>query len=157
MSSTLKLNLGCGSDIKEGYVNIDMHYKAGVDVVCDIASLGELGYKDNTVDEIYMKEVLEHVSHLKIEHVLKRCHTLLKPKGKIYIKVPDMEECAKVILSGERLDEIMLRIYGGQQYPGNEHKSGFTRTSLVVALEIAGFDITNVEIVGWNLVVEGIK
>ena len=41
-----KLNLGCGTDIKKGYINLDVAKLDGVDVVHDINRL-PLPFKEN--------------------------------------------------------------------------------------------------------------
>ncbi|MFA5723355.1 MAG: methyltransferase domain-containing protein [Candidatus Pacearchaeota archaeon] len=80
-----KLNLGCGKDIKEGYVNLDSVKLNGVDVVFDI-NKPRLPFKNNTFDEIYCSHVLEHVIDLpKTMNELKR---ICKTNGKIIIRVP---------------------------------------------------------------------
>lgn len=56
-----KLNLGCGEDIKEGYLNIDFIKGKGVDKVYDLNKL-PLPFEDNTFEEILMLNILEHVS-----------------------------------------------------------------------------------------------
>lgn len=54
-----KLNLGCGQDIKKGYVNLDKRKLHGVDVIWDI-NKQPLPFKNNEFDEIYADNVLEH-------------------------------------------------------------------------------------------------
>lgn len=79
----VKLNLGCGTDIKQNFINIDKYKLSGVDIVHDIEE--KLPFKDNFVSEIYCKDVLEHIDYPK---VLKECHRILKYGGKIIIEVP---------------------------------------------------------------------
>ncbi|PIX28535.1 MAG: hypothetical protein COZ64_02880 [Candidatus Brennerbacteria bacterium CG_4_8_14_3_um_filter_43_14] len=56
----IKLHLGCGTIILDGYVNIDILPAQGVDVISDVRKL--VGYGDASVDEVYLSHVLEHFS-----------------------------------------------------------------------------------------------
>lgn len=150
----IKINIGCGYDIKEDYVNIDIRRLDGVDVVCDLRLLP---YSSDSIDEIYMKEILEHFSCVDVDHILSKCYWWLRPGGKLWIKVPDLEECAKVILSGDRVDEIILRLYGGQQHEYNFHKCGFTKKTMTNKLKKQGFKDINTETIGWNFVATAVK
>ena len=80
-----KLNLGCGNDIREGYLNVDISPHKGVDIVAD---LNETPYpiKDDTYDKIIAFFILEHLKDT--EKCLKEWHRILKPGGKLIIKVP---------------------------------------------------------------------
>lgn len=79
-----KLNLGCGTDIKEGYVNLDVAKLPGVNVVWDINKL-PLPFKKEEFDEIYCKDVLEHVDYIPL---LKEIHRILRMGGIVKIRVP---------------------------------------------------------------------
>ncbi len=83
-----KLNIGCGKDIREGYVNLDIVKLKGVDVVCDINK--KLPFKKNHFDEILAMDILEHVDDLP--KVMKDLHRILKPKGILKIRVPHFLE-----------------------------------------------------------------
>lgn len=56
----MKLNIGCGRNAMEGYVNLDSADLPGVDVVADL--LEPLPFEDDTFDEIYGSHVIEHIS-----------------------------------------------------------------------------------------------
>ena len=84
VSGTKKLNIGCGTDIRLGWVNLDSADISGVDVVHDIEKL-PLPFEDNTFDEILCQDVLEHVEYIP---VLQDLHRILKPDGEITIQVP---------------------------------------------------------------------
>ena len=62
-SKLIKLNLGCGSDYRRGYINAD-RVRGRVDVVLDLNVL-PYPFSDNTVDEILLRHVLEHVDDLR--------------------------------------------------------------------------------------------
>lgn len=80
-----KLNLGCGQDIKKGYVNMDYVKQPGVDIAHDLEKF-PWPIKPNTFDEVYCSHVLEHFSDL--QRALKEIERILKPKGRIIIRVP---------------------------------------------------------------------
>jgi ubiquinone/menaquinone biosynthesis C-methylase UbiE len=55
----LKLNLGCGSDIKRGYLNCDWSKEVGADRVVDLNKF-PLPFRENSVDEILLYHIIEH-------------------------------------------------------------------------------------------------
>ncbi|MBN2021085.1 MAG: methyltransferase domain-containing protein [Sedimentisphaerales bacterium] len=82
--SSRKLNVGCGKDIKEGWINLDLVALPGVDVVCDIERT-PLPFANEQFDEILCKDVLEHVEYIP---VLSELHRILKVGGRLKIRVP---------------------------------------------------------------------
>jgi ubiquinone/menaquinone biosynthesis C-methylase UbiE len=79
-----KLNLGCGTDIKKGYVNLDKVKLKGVDVVHDIEKK-PLPFKDNEFDEILANNIIEHIDYVP---AMKELHRVLKKGGILKICVP---------------------------------------------------------------------
>ncbi len=80
-----KLHLGCGLDIKPGYVNLDIKKLNGVDVIHDLTKI-PYPFKENTFDVIEMHHVLEHLENpLKIVEEMWR---IAKPGALIIIGVP---------------------------------------------------------------------
>lgn len=61
----LRLNLGCGRDIREGWVNSDFIQGPGVDVVADLEK--RLPWDDNTFYEILISHTLEHLGRRRSE------------------------------------------------------------------------------------------
>jgi SAM-dependent methyltransferase len=55
-----KLNVGCGRDVREGYVNLDIAPLAGVTVVHDL-TVFPWPFDENTFDEVLVMSVLEHL------------------------------------------------------------------------------------------------
>ncbi len=82
---TIKLNLGCGRDVREGWVNVDKHPCEGVDLVLDLDK-DPLPFPDGSVDEVYASHVLEHL--LKWEELVIEVHRVLKPRSRFEIIVP---------------------------------------------------------------------
>jgi len=80
-----KLNLGCQDTILKSYVNLDKWNYKGVDVVWDLEKT-PLPFEDNTFDEVYASNILEHIHNLK--ELMKDLHRITKHGGIIRINVP---------------------------------------------------------------------
>ena len=89
MSKPIKLHLGCGTVILKDWVNLDCVKLPGVDIVHDLNVL-PLPFEAESVDEILCNDVFEHVAYIPL---LKDCHRLLVPGGKIHIEVPHFSAC----------------------------------------------------------------
>lgn len=81
----MKLNLWCGDDAMQGYVNMDIVPLQGVDVVHDLEKL-PYPFADNTFDEIYCSHVLEHV--VDLTKTMRELIRIAKKWCKIKVKVP---------------------------------------------------------------------
>jgi ubiquinone/menaquinone biosynthesis C-methylase UbiE len=79
-----KLNLGCGHDIRSGWINLDRANLPGVNVVHDLERL-PLPFADEQFDHINAKDVLEHVDYIR---VLADLHRILRVGGTLDIQVP---------------------------------------------------------------------
>lgn len=79
-----RLNLGCGSDIRQGYVNLDRVSLPGVDVAHDLEKL-PLPFEDGSFDEILCQDVLEHLDYVPL---MRELHRILVPGGTLVIRVP---------------------------------------------------------------------
>lgn len=80
----MKVNLGCGYKLLQGYVNVDCIANKGVDKVIDL-DIYPWDFEDNSIDEIYCDNILEHLDFAKSTSEL---HRILKKWGKAIIKVP---------------------------------------------------------------------
>jgi SAM-dependent methyltransferase len=79
-----QLNLGCGTDVRPGFVNLDVAPLPGVDVVHDLDDL-PLPFEDGSFAEVVCKDLLEHVD---LGAVLSECHRLLVPGGLLHMQSP---------------------------------------------------------------------
>lgn len=83
-STAKRLNLGCGSELWQGYENADKFYKHPLVTYCDIDKT--FPWKNNTFDYIWTRHTLEHGKDKR--HSLQECYRILKPNGTIEIIVP---------------------------------------------------------------------
>src|SRR3989344_4475991 len=80
-----RLNIGCGKDIKKGYVNLDKSPIKGVDVIHNIDSY-PWPFKNNTFGEIYGRDVIEHVEDLF--KAMEEIHRICKNGALVKLIVP---------------------------------------------------------------------
>ncbi|MDD3302623.1 MAG: hypothetical protein PHN31_03630 [Candidatus Gracilibacteria bacterium] len=81
----MKLNMGCGKDLKKGYVNVDIVDLPGVDSVYDF-EIFPYPFEDNTFEEIFCSHILEHISDLG--KVIEEFTRIGKNLCQIKVKVP---------------------------------------------------------------------
>ena len=84
----MKLNLGCGYNKLDGYVNVDSDPNCKPDVLANLEE--RLPFEDNSVDEIVLSHVLEHLGQdtKTYFNVWKEFYRVLKDGAMIYITVP---------------------------------------------------------------------
>jgi predicted SAM-dependent methyltransferase len=84
-----KLNLGCGFDKRDGYVNADNFPECAPDVFCDLEAF-PWPFVENEFDYVLMKHVLEHVGaeFLVFKKIMQELYRITKHGGIIEIHVP---------------------------------------------------------------------
>jgi hypothetical protein len=137
-ATPLRLNIGAGHIPLDGYVNVDMRELPGIDVV---ATVDALPLEPGTVDEIYSSHTLEHFPHEVLRRqLLPYWSSLLRPGGTIRTVAPDLEAMSADFVRGDTpFDDYREVLYGGQEYEGDTHYTGFTPASFVQLLLEAGF------------------
>lgn len=166
----MKLNLGCGNDIKEGYVNVDFRQTHPSVMLVDL-SVFPWPFGDASADEILMLDFLEHFPYAQTERIILECYRVLKPDGTVVVQVPDGEHLMHALTCtgkylcnrcgyqmehdlicrdcGQTQSEIaeaaMMRLYGGQDFIGNFHHTCFTRDSLMQKARSCGLKLSSYE------------
>lgn len=79
------LNLGCGQDIKKGYVNLDCIALPGVDVTHNL-DVFPYPFGNDTFDEVLAFGILEHLKNP--ERVMQELYRITKNGATLTIRVP---------------------------------------------------------------------
>ena len=91
MSTFVRLNLGCGDKILDGYINVDIvDERAGnkPDINCDVRQLTV--FEDNYADEILAVHVVEHFWRWEVQAIIQEWMRVLKPGGKMILECPNL-------------------------------------------------------------------
>lgn len=88
-----RLNFGCGSDYREGWINVDVtdeeKWSGGRRPDILIRSTDDkLPIPDNSLDYILADNVVEHVERARVHGLLMEFHRILAPGGTLEIWVP---------------------------------------------------------------------
>lgn len=146
----IKLNIGCGAIIRDGWVNVDVYPHAGA-FYLDVRN--GLPLDSDQVTHIHCEHFLEHLSFDDAERFIRDCRRVLAPRGTMRIIVPD---AAKYItaycqndtaffgsLSGlgnasESLD-TPIKVINQMFRMGGDHKFAWDFDTLLKIARAAGF------------------
>ncbi len=162
----MKLHLGCGNNLKEGYVNIDAYIDNPRVEKIDIFNLP---YPDNTVEEIVTEHLIEHIKFRDEEKFWRECFRVLKTDGILICETPDMEWlCQRFVEAQDNFKEfykvghkdhyfgngksvehrwgiITTHFFGNQNGEGQFHYNGYTKQKLIKIGELIGFKSCTVD------------
>lgn len=99
----MKLNLGSNSKKENGYLNVDALKLPNVDFVHDLTSF-PYPWGDETVSDVLLVEVLEHISFRYTQQVLKEIYRILEQGGRLHVQVPDCGSMMRAYVHGEICD-----------------------------------------------------
>ena len=148
-AAQVRLNLGCGDKVLDGYVNVDVvESRAGrrPDVLSDLRRLDV--FPDDHADEVMAIHVVEHFWRWEVEAVLREWIRILKPGGRMVLECPNLEAaCAEFLRDPDRCSgpgregqTTMWVFYGDPawQDPLMVHRWGYTPGSLARLMELVG-------------------
>ena len=140
-TGTDRLHIG-GKEKKDGWKVLNIQAGEAVDYVGDIRDLSS--FPRNSFDIVYASHVLEHVSyHSELNAALRWIRRILRPGGKLFVSVPDLETLCRLFLHEQNTKEmrfkIMRMMFGGQTDPHDFHHAGLTEEILGDFLRTAGF------------------
>jgi len=88
-AKSLKLNIGCGPNLKQGWINIDIG-GTGVDLTLDMRE--KMPLPDSSAQKIYSEHFFEHLDYPNdAMRFLRECVRVLEPAGTFRVVVPDTE------------------------------------------------------------------
>jgi predicted SAM-dependent methyltransferase len=135
-----RLNLGCGWDHRDGYVNVDFLDFHHPDVVADVRDL--VAFPSGYYDEVLAVDVLEHLHRGDVKPALAEWGRVLRAGGRLVIRVPDVVGLVSLMSVTDDLEQqetLLQCMYGTQAYDGDFHHFGFTEVVLRNYLYEAGF------------------
>lgn len=156
----LRLNLGCGADVKDGYINIDIRpIRSGLPGEIVQMDVREVETNFSEVDEILALDILEHLPRKEARGILQSWVRTLRVGGRIVIRSPDTLKLIEVYQKGDmNFEEFVRRMYGGQDYSYNYHYTAFHGRLLEKWLRKMGMRVTRLSInVAHNFIIEAIK
>lgn len=136
----VKVNLGCGKDYREGYINVDdgSIFDTKRDVTADIF---DYDMPLNSVDEILLSHVAMYIRPEEMEALLKRWYRWLKVGGKIEIETIDLDKAME--WAGNYFEDTkphdwgLINIFGTKET--GPHRWGWRVDKLAEKLTLAGF------------------
>lgn len=136
----LKLDIGCGSNKREGFLGVDLVKTAATDVVADATNLP---FKDNCVDYVYSRRCIQHIKD--DVKALKEIYRVLKVNGKVqlifasfygflYYKLGFSESSGKY---------KVFHLYHGRKLRKMLHETRFTNIhiSKIESIRRTGYDL----------------
>lgn len=143
-----KVNIGCGNDIRDKFLNIDIQEFKGVDFVCDARDLEVI--EDNSVKFLVAQHLLEYIPREDMVPTLQEWYRVLLPGGLLEIRTTDISKLTQALylnnISPElgMTDEMVISLLYGQQLNKYDIRyNGFTSSFLQGVLKGIGFSIEN--------------
>jgi predicted SAM-dependent methyltransferase len=111
----VKLNIGCGTDYKKGWINIDNNSDNNIeklDLNWDLRN--PLPFPDNSIDFIFNEHFIEHLTVEEGQIVIKDFMRVLKPGGVFRIATPDLKTVIDKYLHVELKNDPAVEKFGLQ-------------------------------------------
>lgn len=146
----IRLNLGCGDKILDGYINVDFAESRKGNKPDVIADLRELDFNKDYADEILSVHVIEHFYPWEAEDLLHHWKNILKDDGILVLECPNILTAAQMLVEnpekaaraeGKDGQMAMWPLYGDPMWkdPLMHHRWGYTPTTLIDLLVRCGF------------------
>ena len=153
----VKLHLGCGPNIYEGWVNVEGDYCAGQEGIVIHNLTDPYPIADNSVDEILTVHVIEHILPGDIPAMFNEWRRILKPGGFVATEWPDLLKMCKFLVedpsriyttSGKVRKRGVGGIFGDMtkyEDPAMLHKWGYSADSMSILYKEHGYSRVVIE------------
>ncbi len=162
----LKLHLGCGADVRAGWINIDLMLKAPAGFDVNQPNTAVISYDlrnglamlpEGCASYVFSSHFFEHLTYWHGLQLMRDCYRALAPEGVFRIVLPDYAKFYRAYLAGDRAffeplsygliepqtatlaDYMTYAIY---QY--GEHCTIYDEARLETVLRNIGFRVTRV-------------
>jgi len=142
-----KLNLGCGYDKREGYLNVDVDPACAPDILILDEDYSRIPRRH--FEEVLAKDVLEHIPRTQTLAALLDFSDYLVDGGKLILQTSSILGVAAKLQETNRYADHhgwTICLFGNQAHPGDFHHTGFTDVTLTVQLRAAGFKVDSLEL-----------
>lgn len=139
----MKIEFGCGSKpTNSEFKTCDIRNLPGIDFVCPAWEIDQY-VNPNSVDEIFSRHFLEHLTFIQAEKLVGIWFSILKSGGICELSVPNMEYHIQQWITGSNLEHARAGFWGWQREGEFElwdvHKSGYNKHSLTELFTAQGF------------------
>lgn len=139
----MKIEFGCGANpTKEGFLTCDIRDLPGIDFVCPAWEIVDQ-VEPNSVDEIFSRHFLEHLTFVQADKLVGIWFIILKSGGVCELAVPNMEYHIAQWIKGKNMDHARAGFWGHQREGEFEvwdvHKSGYNQRTLTELFISKGF------------------
>ena len=138
MENIIKLHLGCGDEILDGYINCDVeNIKADM-----LFNAAKIPFPDNSIDEIKAYHLIEHFKYREAFTVLKEWYRVLKPNGVLIMETPDLLNSCQKFVDSNHLDRLEMYAHffsTPDLSPAMTHYFLYTEKQMEWTLNMVGF------------------
>jgi len=139
----MNIEFGCGANpTKPGYLTCDIRDLPGIDFVCPAWEM-ENHVRLNSVDHMFSRHFLEHLTFAQADKLVAVWYCILKPGAVCELSVPNMEYHIAQWQKGKNMAHARAGFWGWQREGEFEmwdvHKSGYNQKTLTELFVSKGF------------------
>lgn len=129
MKNNIMLNLGCGTDYREGFVNIDRSDTVSPDLVLNLGH-EPLPFPDDSVVYVYAKHFFEHLDTEEIDFLVKELYRVCRHGAVIDVVCPHyLSPSSCAVHHKQRISENFFNVYSVDKRKGTGDSKWFFKIS----------------------------